>query len=109
MSMNAEGCLSVSAKTGRPLERFCKRGHDTEAVGRIRKGWCKACADIADAAGGVGGKQKPGHSPGWHRDRVNRWLEIITDDPMDEPQGTHARLLEFETRYARLETEVPTP
>ena len=38
----------MSTKVGRPLERFCKRGHDTEAVGRIRHGWCKSCAQESD-------------------------------------------------------------
>ena len=42
--MNAEGCSSVSAKVGRPSERFCKRGHDTEQAGRRSHGWCTACA-----------------------------------------------------------------
>jgi len=121
--MRAEGCLSVSTKIGRPLERFCKRGHDTHEVGRVSKGQCRAChnarqAEVRErlrllreaAAAGVMPKEpKPKPSPEWERDRVHRWLEILTDDPMDKPHGTHARLKEFETRYERLETEVPTP
>lgn len=109
---------------GRPKERFCKRGHDTEKVGRMNKGWCKAC-DAAKrsadaeyrrelrrlAAQGLRRpKRKPSrHSPEWERDRVKRWLEIATEDPMSKRQGTTARNREFEARYQRLEADLPTP
>jgi len=94
---------------GRPLERFCKRGHDTHEVGRIRKGWCKACAYIADANGGVGGKPKLGHDPEWTNARVARWLKIVEEDPIAEGATTQGRFKAFNDRYARLEAEVPTP
>lgn len=94
---------------GRPLERICKRGHDTHEVGRIRKGWCKACALASDAAGGGQGKQVPRYSLEWTRARVARWLEIVADDPIDVPAQTAARKREFEARCARLEADLPTP
>ena len=93
----------------RPKERFCKRGHDTEEVGRIRKGWCKACAEMADAVGGITGKSKHNHSLEWERARVIGWLEIVAEDPMDKPASTRARAKEFEVRYERLEASLPTP
>jgi len=121
--MRAEGCLSVSTKIGRPLERFCKRGHDTHEVGRVSKGQCRAChnarqAEVRErlrclreaAAAGVMPKEpKPKPSPEWERDRVHRWLEIIAEDPMSQRNGNTARMKEFEARYERLEVEVPTP
>ncbi len=97
-------------KGGRPPERFCKRGHDTHEVGRIRKGWCKACAQAADAAGGVMGSKHPKRHPiAWERARVKGWLEIAADDPIPTATGSVARLREFQVRYKRLEADVPTP
>ena len=93
----------------RPKERFCKRGHDTHEVGRVRKGWCKACAYLADTQGGIQGKHKPTYSPEWTRARVKRWLEIVKEDPMERKGGTRLRVREFEERYERLEAAVPTP
>ena len=93
----------------RPKERFCKRGHDTEEVGRIRKGWCRSCAEMADAVGGITGKSKHNHSLEWERARVIGWLEIVAEDPMDKPASTQARAKEFEVRYERLEASLPTP
>jgi len=92
----------VDDKGGRPKERFCKRGHDTHEVGRIRHGYCKACAD----AGPYGPPKMP-HDPEWERARVARWLEIVEEDPIDEVGGTHVRMKAFEARYARLEAAVP--
>jgi len=89
---------------GRPLERFCKRGHDTHEVGRVRNGYCKTCAYE-----GPYGKSKPLHDLDWERVRVARWLEIVAEDPIDEVGGTHVRMKAFEARYARLEAEVPAP
>ena len=94
---------------GRPKERFCKRGHDTEEVGRVRKGWCKACAYLADEAGGIRGKHRPRYSLRWERARVARWLEIVSDDPLEPSGGTLARKKAFEIRYERLEASLPTP
>ena len=105
---------------GRPLERFCKRGHDTHEVGRIRKGWCKACAQAADAAALAAERAKTMrrehrptkpllHDPEWERARVTRWLEIAAADPVPEKTGSVGRMKEFEARYKRLEAEVPTP
>jgi len=93
----------------RPKERFCKRGHDTDEVGRIRKGWCKACAEMADAVGGITGKSKHNHSLEWERARVIGWLEIAAADPLQVTANTHKRKKEFELRYERLEAGVPTP
>ena len=94
----------------RPKERFCKRGHDTEEVGRIRKGWCRSCAEMADAVGGITGKSKHNHSLEWERARVIGWLEIVADDPIDiNLKSTQRRKREFEVRYERLEAGVPTP
>jgi len=90
----------------RPKERFCKRGHDTEEVGRIRKGYCKTCAE-----GGPYGpprKHKP-YSLEWERARVQRWLEIVKAEPLEKRQATTARTKEFESRYQRLEASLPTP
>jgi len=94
---------------GRPKERFCKRGHDTEEVGRVRKGWCKSCAYLADEAGGITGKSKHNHPLSWERARVKGWLGIVSEDPMPVNGGTQARMREFEARYRRLEAEVPMP
>jgi len=93
---------------GRPKERFCKRGHDTEEVGRVRKGWCKSCAYLADATGGIN-PQKPRQTPEWERARVHRWLEIAASDPLQVTSNTHKRKKEFDIRYERLEAGVPTP
>lgn len=93
----------------RPKERFCKRGHDTEEVGRIRKGWCKACAEMADAVGGITGKSKHNHSLEWERARIVVWLEITASDPLQVTANTHRRKREFEVRYERLEASLPTP
>jgi len=93
----------------RPKERFCKRGHDTWDVGRVRKGWCRSCAYMADATGGIN-PQKPRQTPEWERARVHRWLEIVSDDPLDiNLKSTQHRHREFEIRYDRLEAGVPTP
>ena len=55
------------------------------------------------------GKSKP-YSPEWERARVQRWLEIVSDDPLDiNLKSTIRRMQEFSRRYERLEAEVPTP
>jgi hypothetical protein len=101
--------------TGRPRERICKRGHDTEEVGRVpNNGWCRACAKIAEENGGLipGGKyrrQSP-YTLEWERARVERWLEIVRDNPLDiNLKSTQLRGREFQVRYDRLEAVVPTP
>ena len=96
---------------GRPKERFCKRGHDTHEVGRVpNNGWCRTCAQAAGRNGGsIQGKHKPRYTLAWERKRVKEWLEITRDNPMSNPNGNTARMREFETRYERLEAEVPTP
>jgi hypothetical protein len=57
---------------------------------------------------GVRGKHKPRYSLEWERARVERWLEIVRDDPMTNNKSTQLRGREFEDRYTRLEAEVPT-
>jgi len=61
---------------------------------------------------------KPGervHPAEWERDRVRRWMEITKADPLTWPRAPHGfrackgRVEQFEDRYTRLETEVPTP
>ena len=55
------------------------------------------------------GKKKP-YSLDWERARVQRWLEIVSDDPLDiNLKSTIRRMQEFTRRYERLEAEVPTP
>jgi hypothetical protein len=112
--MSAEGCWSVPAKIGRPPERFCKRGHDTWELGRVPKnGWCRGCARMAESMGGsiTGGRvsKAPKRPLRWQRARVAKWLEIAAADPLEPTTNTHARLAQFERRYARLEAEIPTP
>ena len=97
---------------GRPKERVCKRGHDTDEVGRVpNNGWCRACARMAEARGGsIQGKHKPRYTLEWERARVSRWLEIVRDNPLDiNLKSTQLRGREFDRRYERLEAEVPTP
>ena len=96
--------------TGRPKERFCKRGHDTQEAGRIpSNGWCRACSQFSQNTGGVGKKKPSRYSLEWERSRVKRWLEIAAADPMIENKSTQQRGREFDMRYERLEAEVPTP
>jgi len=48
--------------------------------------------------------------PDWERARVRRWLEIVSDDPLDiNLKSTIRRMQEFTRRYEQLEAEVPTP
>jgi len=94
---------------GRPLERFCKRGHDTHEVGRYRDGTCGLCKKIHNRGGSVEGKSKPPADPEWERARVARWLEIVEEDPIAEGATTQGRFKAFDERYARLEAEVPAP
>jgi hypothetical protein len=95
---------------GRPKERFCKRGHDTQEAGRIpSNGWCRACSQFSQNTGGVGKKKPSRYSLEWERSRVKRWLEITTEDPLDKRGGTQERMREFGARYERLEADVPTP
>ena len=55
------------------------------------------------------GKNKP-YSLDWERARVERWLQIVSDDPLDiNLKSTIRRMQEFTRRYERLEAEVPTP
>ena len=55
------------------------------------------------------GKKKP-YSLDWERARVQRWLQIVSDDPLDiNLKSTIRRMQEFTRRYERLEAEVPTP
>jgi len=55
------------------------------------------------------GKTKP-YSLDWERVRVQRWLEIVSDEPLDiNLKSTQLRMHEFTRRYERLEAEVPTP
>jgi hypothetical protein len=100
--------------TGRPRERICKRGHDTEEVGRVpNNGWCRACARMAEERGGsITGKLKHNHPIEWERARVERWLEIVRDDPLTldiNLKSTQLRGREFQVRYEKLEAVVPTP
>jgi len=106
---------------GRQPEQFCRRGHDTFLVGRDASYECKECRRWRDrrrnpkrraleAARG-GRVPKKGYArPDWERARVHRWLEIVSDDPLDiNLKSTQLRGREFDIRYARLEAEVPTP
>jgi len=55
------------------------------------------------------GKNRP-YPLAWERARVQRWLEIVSDDPLDiNLKSTIRRMQEFTRRYERLEAEVPTP
>lgn len=107
---------------GRPKERFCKRGHDTTIAGRDLRGQCSECRRESDRR-----RRNPAdpitkerirqarrvrgynHPIRWERARVACWLEIVAEHPMDRAPSTQARGKEFETRYQRLEAEVPTP
>ena len=96
---------------GRPKERFCKRGHDTEKVGRVpNNGWCRTCARMAEQAGGsITGNRKFSHSVEWERLRVAKWLEIVSVDKMEPNKSTQQRRHDFDKRYEKLEADVPTP
>jgi hypothetical protein len=106
---------------GRPLERFCKRGHDTEALGRDSNYYCKGCRRESDrrrdpkrraleaARTSRRGKHTPRYPIEWERARVERWLEIVRDDPRTNNKSTQLRGREFESRYEKLEAVVPTP
>ena len=55
------------------------------------------------------GKNKP-YSLEWQRARIECWLKIVSDDPLDiNLKSTIRRMQEFTRRYERLEAEVPTP
>jgi hypothetical protein len=102
----------------RPLERFCRRGHDTTLAGRDANYYCKECRRESDRRRDPkrralepprsrrGGKHS--YPLEWERARVQRWLEITAEDPLDKG-GTQERMREFGTRYERLEADVPTP
>jgi hypothetical protein len=62
-----------------------------------------------ERGGSITGKRKHTHSIEWERARVERWLEIVTDDPMTNNKSTQLRGREFESRYEKLEAVVPTP
>jgi hypothetical protein len=101
-------------------KRFCKRGHDTDVLGRDIRGYCKQCRREwdrrrdpkvraereADRTGRGYGRMHPIE---WERARVQRWLEIASEEPMTAMQSTQLRGREFGERYARLEAAVPTP
>jgi hypothetical protein len=100
--------------------RFCKRGHDTELVGRDTNHYCKGCRRESDRRrgpkrralelprSGRQGKHSQRRPIEWERARIERWLEITTENPLDKG-GTQERMREFGTRYERLEASVPTP
>jgi hypothetical protein len=102
-------------------KRFCKRGHDTDIVGRDGSKACKECRRAWDrrrkperralepSRGNRRGKHKPRYSLDWERARVQRWLEIAAEDPMTTMQSTQLRGQQFGERYERLEAGVPTP
>jgi len=102
-------------------KRFCKRGHDTDVRGRDVRGYCKECRREwdrrrdpkkraereADRTGrGYRGKSHPLE---WERARIERWLEIVSEDPMTTVHSTQLRGRQFGERYAMLEADVPTP
>jgi len=102
-------------------KRFCKRGHDTDDRGRDVRGYCKECRREWDRkrdpkkraereADRTGRGNQHNHPLEWERARVERWLEIVRDDPLDiNLKSTQLRGREFQVRYDRLEAEVPTP
>jgi hypothetical protein len=104
----------------RPLERFCRRGHDTILAGRDANYYCKECRRESDRRRDPKrralepprpsrrGKHTSRHPIEWERARIQRWLEITAEDPLDKG-GTQERMREFGTRYDILEADVPTP
>jgi hypothetical protein len=63
-----------------------------------------------ERGGSITGKRKHTHPIEWERARVERWLEIVSDDPLDiNLKSTQLRGREFENRYEKLEAVVPTP
>jgi len=104
----------------RPLERFCRRGHDTILAGRDANYYCKECRRESDRRRDPkrraleppkaqrGGKHSQPIE--WERARVQRWLEIVAENPLDiNIKSTQLRGREFESRYEKLEAGVPTP
>jgi hypothetical protein len=104
-----------------PRERFCKRGHDTDVLGRDVRGYCKECRREWDRrrdpkkraereADRSGRGYKHTHPIEWERARVEQWLEIVSEDPLDiNLKSTQLRGREFQVRYDRLEAVVPSP
>jgi hypothetical protein len=90
-------------RSGPPKQRFCNRGHDTFVMGRDANSNCNECRGHRN---GLPGSPRPE----WERARVERWLEIVREDPLDiSLKSTQLRGREFQTRYERLEADVPTP
>ena len=108
---------------GRPRgsrKRFCKRGHDTITLGRDKNFYCKECRRENDRrrdpkrraleARKTDRAHKKIQVSEWERARVQRWYDIVADDPIvAEFNGTLARAEAFAARYERLEAAVPTP
>ena len=101
----------------RPVERFCKWGHDTDIVGRDANFSCKECRRESDRRRSSKRSHAPSkrgqnfsHTIEWQRARMERWLEIVSEDPLDiNLKSTHLRSREFESRYQKLEASLPTP
>jgi hypothetical protein len=99
--------------------RFCKRGHDTELVGRDTNYYCKGCRRESDlrrkrrereGRPAERGKHSQRHPLEWERARIQRWSEIVAENPITaEFNGTLARKAAFGERYERLEAQIPTP